>query len=153
MAISHLQRRIYGPHADIVLQGHGAETDLRNAGAMGFNHLHYYLRGTTFFGWVGGGQRRMPCRCGAANRGSVPLTPREVVRRKISQMCARAASATTLWAPSSCPSILHWNNSRVKNSTCINGFKCFCEARYFSRKANAHFGSTLFGHGRCSGSS
>ncbi|MGC1623441.1 MAG: hypothetical protein WA759_11665, partial [Pseudolabrys sp.] len=35
---------------------HGAETDLWNAGAIGFNHLHYNLRGTGFSDW---GRRRV----------------------------------------------------------------------------------------------
>src|SRR5262245_16378628 len=58
MAVSHLQRRIYGPNTDIVFQSHGPETDLRNAGAMGFNDLHYYLPGTALFWMVGGGPRK-----------------------------------------------------------------------------------------------
>src|SRR5262245_42888873 len=96
MAVSHLQRRIHGPHAHIVLQCHGAEADLRNAGAMGFNHLHYYLPGRAFFGWVGGGPRRMPCRCGAANRGSVPLTTRGGAAKNLTNVRASCERDNTL---------------------------------------------------------
>src|SRR4029079_7084808 len=96
MAVSHMQRRIDGPNTDIVMTSQRAEPDLRNAGAMGFTHLHYYLPGTAFFGWVGGGARRMPCHRGAANRGSRAWTPRRGSRRVTLEIYSRTASATTL---------------------------------------------------------
>ena len=40
MAIADLQRGLDRLDAHIALQGHGAEADLGNAGAMGFNKLH-----------------------------------------------------------------------------------------------------------------
>ena len=43
MAVAELQRGLYRLHANIPLQGHGAETDLRDTGAMGFNELHHDL--------------------------------------------------------------------------------------------------------------
>ena len=46
MAVTNLQRCLDRLHTDVLFQGHGAETDLRNTGAMGFNDLHYILLGT-----------------------------------------------------------------------------------------------------------
>src|SRR5262249_30290689 len=43
VAVTDLQRRIDRLYAYIVFQCHGAQTDLRNAGTMGFNHLHHSL--------------------------------------------------------------------------------------------------------------
>ena len=45
MAVAELQGGLHRLHADVPLQGHGAKTDLRNTGAMGFNDLHYDLLG------------------------------------------------------------------------------------------------------------
>src|SRR4029453_19647728 len=41
MAIAEPQRRLDGVDAHLLLQGHGAEPDCRNAGAVCFNHSHY----------------------------------------------------------------------------------------------------------------
>ncbi len=48
MTITDLQGSLDRLDAHIVLQGHGAQTDGRNAGAMGFNHLHCRLLGNAF---------------------------------------------------------------------------------------------------------
>jgi hypothetical protein len=44
------------------------------------------------------------------------------MRRKTTQIHARSAKPTKHAAASDWPAFLHWNNSRMKNAYCINGF-------------------------------
>ena len=69
MTVAHLQRGLDRLDADVVLQGHGAETDHGNAGAMGFNELHGNLLGLQKGRLAAGLENaRSPARCQPGSR-------------------------------------------------------------------------------------
>jgi hypothetical protein len=78
------------------------------------------------FEWVGGGARECPV--DAALPTVVPPGCGEGhQRQKKSKVFELAQIATMLCALTFWSTFLHWNNSKVEKSYCINGFNAFGE--------------------------
>ena len=131
MAVADIERRLDRLHAGLARQGHAAEADLRNAGAMGFDVLHVLSpEGMLAEGSAdvkGGQNARLAARCQPGGRRS------ERRKAKITKIFTARKASQDLHASVYWRRFSHWNNSRVKRKTCIDSAYWFCEHRTANR--------------------